>query len=461
MFGFGTAPELATPIGQQVKAATDSLRLIPDWTVNLQICDQINRRRGDTADQALRAIRKRLSDSEPQTVYLALMLMDTCMKNCGTEFAAIVDRTAIEDVATVARNSRGVKNADEALRLIATWGRAYESRRSSFPVFFDTYMTMKSRGFTFPIIEESALRDYMPSNAGSSPPSMSPTQTVNIPTEPSTAPITAPNEDEFVKLQLDLAVVMEKVRLCREILLVSPGIKQDDALADVIGFLEACRDRMVDVIEAGSQGMLGEELFALALKVNDAVLRTLDAERTGTKINVDEEENPTAGKAGGASTDNLLDLNTPKSPVKKAAVNDDFMFDLDMPTAVGKPSGAPAPAPKPAPTAVGFAADPFGDMFDAPKPPPAPASAAASVNPFDEPAGAAPPATAVAAPAAASAPASGGVKAGAVPDEFDLFLASTSAPAPSTAAATTSSNALPGGGADPEFDAFLASLEKK
>lgn len=100
-----------------------------------------------------------------------------------------------------------------------------------------------------------------------------------MPTEPSTAPISAPNEDEFVKLQLDLSVVMEKVRLCREILLVSPGIKHDEALADVIGFLEACRDRMADVIEAGSQGLLGEDLFAEALKVNDAVLRTLDAER--------------------------------------------------------------------------------------------------------------------------------------------------------------------------------------
>ncbi len=86
-------------------------------------------------------------------------------------------------------------------------------------------------------------------------------------------------EDEFIRLQQDLSVVMEKVRLCREILMVSPGIQHDDALADIIGFLEACRDRMVDVIEAGTQGLLGEDLFALCLKVNDSVLRTLEAEK--------------------------------------------------------------------------------------------------------------------------------------------------------------------------------------
>jgi len=455
MFGFGTASELATPIGQQVKAATDSMRLIPDWKVNLQICDQINSNRGDTADQALRAIRKRLQDSEPQTVYLALMLMDTCMKNCGNEFAAIVDKAAIEDVATVARNSRGGKNADEALRLIATWGRAYESRKSSFPIFFETYMGMKSRGFTFPKEDESTLRAYNGVTASASPPSLSQSQPAPIiPTEPSTAPITAPNEDEFVKLQLDLLVVMEKVRLCREILLVSPGIKQDEALADVIGFLEACRDRMSDVIEAGSQGMLGEDLFAEALKVNDAVLRTLEAERTGTKINVDDEENPTA-KAGGASSDNLLDLNTPKSPPKKAAINDDFLFDMP----VAKASPAAAPAPPAASSNASFAADPFGDVFDAPKPPPAkqvaavaspPPAAAHSVNPFEDVPPPQPPVTAAAAPS----PAAG------VPDEFDLFLASTTQPQPAAIPAATSTASI-GGAADPEFDAFLASLEKK
>lgn len=67
--------------------------------------------------------------------------------------------------------------------------------------------------------------------------------------------------------------------MCREMLFESPGIEQDELLADVVGYLEACRDRLVDVIEAGTNGILGEDLFAQCLKVNDAVTRTLDAER--------------------------------------------------------------------------------------------------------------------------------------------------------------------------------------
>lgn len=36
---------------------------------------------------------------------------------------------------------------------------------------------------------------------------------------------------------------------------------------------------MGDLIEAGFQGLLGEELFEKTLSVNDAVNRTLEAER--------------------------------------------------------------------------------------------------------------------------------------------------------------------------------------
>jgi hypothetical protein len=90
------------------------------------------------------------------------------------------------------------------------------------------------------------------------------------------------NIDEFARLESDLNSVMDKVTMCREMLLVSPGIEEDEILADVIGFLEAVRDRMGELIDAGTQGVLGEELFALCLKVNEAVYRTLEAERVST-----------------------------------------------------------------------------------------------------------------------------------------------------------------------------------
>ena len=86
-------------------------------------------------------------------------------------------------------------------------------------------------------------------------------------------------EQEFMKLEVDLLTVFEKVKLCREMLRESPGIREDEALAEVVGFLEACRDRMADVIEAGTQGLLNEDLLAKCFRANDAIFRTLDAEK--------------------------------------------------------------------------------------------------------------------------------------------------------------------------------------
>lgn len=83
------------------------------------------------------------------------------------------------------------------------------------------------------------------------------------------------------KLTSDLKVVVDKARLCREMLPESPGIASDPALAEVVGYLEACRDRLMDLIEAGTMGMLDEEVLELCLKTNDVVCRTLEAEMVG------------------------------------------------------------------------------------------------------------------------------------------------------------------------------------
>jgi hypothetical protein len=86
-------------------------------------------------------------------------------------------------------------------------------------------------------------------------------------------------EDELALLEEHLGVVSDKIRLCRELLQESPGIKEDELLADVIGYLEACSERMPEVIEAGAAGLLSESLFSEALRVNDALMRTLEAEK--------------------------------------------------------------------------------------------------------------------------------------------------------------------------------------
>lgn len=62
-------------------------------------------------------------------------------------------------------------------------------------------------------------------------------------------------------------MVKDKINLCREMLPETAGVERDAAFSEVVGFLEACRPRMVDLVEAGVGGALGEDTFAKCLQV--------------------------------------------------------------------------------------------------------------------------------------------------------------------------------------------------
>jgi hypothetical protein len=51
------------------------------------------------------------------------------------------------------------------------------------------------------------------------------------------------------------------------------------ALLKIIGYLEACQNRMIDLIEAGTNGLLSEQIFSKCLRLNDAIIKTLEAEK--------------------------------------------------------------------------------------------------------------------------------------------------------------------------------------
>lgn len=62
-------------------------------------------------------------------------------------------------------------------------------------------------------------------------------------------------------------MVSDKITLCRQMLPESAGVDKDEALSEVVGFLEACRPRMVDLVEAGIGGSLREDTFNKCLQV--------------------------------------------------------------------------------------------------------------------------------------------------------------------------------------------------
>ncbi|CAE7608724.1 TOL1, partial [Symbiodinium microadriaticum] len=266
-FGFSDAPELSTRIGVLVKSGTDPLLLGPDWAKNIEICDHINSH--NNGADAVKAILHQLKSSDPKVVALALTMIETCTKNC-VSVPQNINRSFMDEMVNISTGRKGFDNQEDALKMIQMWGLSYERRRNELPLFFETYMTLKTRGIRFPEPEDQPTSPQSRGNSDSA---------CAHPLSRSVDMAAGNQSDDSTKLRNDLGVVMEKIRLCREMLPESPGIQQDEILAEVVGFLEACQERMIDLIETGTQGLLAEDVFELCLRVNDALLRTLEAEK--------------------------------------------------------------------------------------------------------------------------------------------------------------------------------------
>ena len=88
------------------------------------------------------------------------------------------------------------------------------------------------------------------------------------------------------KILADLDIVIQKMDLCDSFLRPTGGTLTDtpvyrsDACFEVMGFLEACAPRMVELVEAAAQGALSETVLEKCLLVNDrltTVLADIDA----------------------------------------------------------------------------------------------------------------------------------------------------------------------------------------
>jgi hypothetical protein len=84
----------------------------------------------------------------------------------------------------------------------------------------------------------------------------------------------ASNPDQ--KVLTDLSTLSDQIKLCQSMLAqAGSSIDGDEALLTVIGFLEACVPRMVELIEAAAQGALKPETFEECLVVNDKLTTIL------------------------------------------------------------------------------------------------------------------------------------------------------------------------------------------
>lgn len=75
-----------TPLQRFIAQACSPENFSPNLSLNLEICDLINQKKGNAPREAAVAIVNYINHRNPNVALLALSLLDYCVKNCGYPF---------------------------------------------------------------------------------------------------------------------------------------------------------------------------------------------------------------------------------------------------------------------------------------------------------------------------------------------------------------------------------------
>uniref|UniRef100_A0A5B7AZ77 Putative TOM1-like protein 2 n=1 Tax=Davidia involucrata TaxID=16924 RepID=A0A5B7AZ77_DAVIN len=316
----------------------------PDWATNLELCDMINQDQINSVE-LIRGVKKRIVLKSPRIQYLALVLLETVVKNCEKAFSEVAAERLLDEMVKLIDDPQTVvNNRNKALMLIEAWGESSNELRY-LPVYEETYKSLKSRGIRFPGRDDESLAPIFtpPRSVSASESNASLAQQIHqdIPVQTFSA--------EQTKEAFDVA--RNSIELLTTVLSSSP---QQDALTDDLTttLVQQCRQSQFTVQRIIETAGDNEALLFEALNVNDEIQKVLlkyedlkkpsvvpsKPEPAMIPVAVEPDDSPRVGKE-----DALIRKPAGSRGVTQGGNNDDMMDDLDE-MIFGKKSGGTSEA---------------------------------------------------------------------------------------------------------------------
>uniref|UniRef100_A0A2P2JET8 Uncharacterized protein MANES_09G126600 n=1 Tax=Rhizophora mucronata TaxID=61149 RepID=A0A2P2JET8_RHIMU len=302
----------------------------PDWALNLEICDLINHEKLSCVE-LVRGIKRRIMMKNARIQYLALVLLETCVKNCEQAFSEVASERVLDEIVKLIDDPQTViNNRNKALMLIEAWGESTSELRY-LPVYEETYKSLKARGIRFPGRDNESLA-----------PIFTPPRSVSA---PDVDAILAQQSQHDVQVQSFTAeqtkeafdVARNSIELLTTVLSSSP---QQDALEDDLTttLVQQCRQSQSTVLRIIETAGDNEALLFEALNINDEIQKALSKFEELKKPSVALPEPEPAMIPVAVEPDESPCLAKEDALIRKPAAsrggthnggNDDMMDDLD------------------------------------------------------------------------------------------------------------------------------------
>ncbi|XP_052189964.1 TOM1-like protein 9 isoform X2 [Diospyros lotus] len=275
-------------VNSMVERATSDMLIGPDWAMNIEICDMLNRDPSQAKD-VVKGIKKRLGSKNSKVQLLALTLLETIIKNCGEiVHMHVAERDVLHEMVKIAKKKTDFHVKEKILILIDTWQEAFGGPRARYPQFYTAYQELLRMGAVFPQRTERSA------------PVFTPLQTQPLTTYPQN--IRNPDyqqeagessaEAEFPTLSLS---EIQNARGIMDVLAemlnaLDPSNKEGLRQEVIIDLVEQCRtykQRVVHLVNSTSD----ESLLCQGLALNDDLQRLLAKHETlasGTHVQTEK-----------------------------------------------------------------------------------------------------------------------------------------------------------------------------
>ncbi|CDW58682.1 target of myb protein 1 [Trichuris trichiura] len=300
-----------TPIGKKIvtncllaESITESTLEEEDWAIYMEICDMISSQEDGPRD-AIRAIRKRLQQNMGKNhaiVSNTLVVLDTCVKNCGPRFYCVVaQKDFLHELVRLigTKYDPPLSIQVKVLSMIRQWAEAFRGQ-PEYSDFCDVYDELVTKGVEFPAQEalDAPIVTPKPSFLVTSPSVGNRSCQRNV------------SDEQLVKLRSELDVVNENLNVFREMLTeLQPGQENPDDLRMLKDLNDVCREmqrRIIVLIQQIKNDAVTSEL----LIINDE-LNTVFAKYDRYMTNRESATQSPAGKSDKAEIDEdtaLIDL---------------------------------------------------------------------------------------------------------------------------------------------------------
>lgn len=275
----------STPVGQRIEQATDATLASENWALNMEICDMINES-SDTARDAMKAIRKRLSQNAGKNhtvVMYTLTVLETCVKNCGKAFHVLVaNKEFIQELVKLIgpKNDPPTGVQEKVLSLIQVWADTFKNQ-SDLSGVVQVYQELKNKGIEFPVTDlDSIAPIYTPQRSvpeSSVLPQEASTESPESPRAFSSTP------KQMAKIRADLEIVTMNMAILSEMLTeLKPGEedpKDYKLLTDLVATCKEMQERIMDLIGLVRNDEVTAEMLRINDELNNLFLRHLRFEK--------------------------------------------------------------------------------------------------------------------------------------------------------------------------------------